>query len=306
MSRTEPQPAALGALALSMAFVGTSMTANTFIVGDIPIMLGAFFRFALAVLVLLPFVWAIDGRWIGASRRVHLMMAGQAFFGVWVFNVLLLIGLDMTTATMSGIITATTPAMVAIFSWLLGDRLPPLAWLGVATTIAGVAVANLMSQGESADAPRPLLGAACVFGAVIGEALYTIFGREVARDLPPLSSTAWICLYGSLFFLPVAAWQLPDASLGNVPPSTWIAIAYLAVFVTVIAVGLWLKGLQTVPSSVAGAFTGVIPITALISAWFILDERIGWQHILAIACVIVGIALVARARGSRPVPIAEA
>lgn len=284
-------------LATSMGLVGTSMTANAYIVNRMPIMLAMFCRFTLATLLLLGLVNLIEDGFSRLPLRSHLYLAAQAFFGVWVFNVMLLIGLDMTTATMSGIMTATTPAVIAIFSWALGDRLPPAAWIGVLLTIGGVVIVNLLEQSNEASGSRPLLGGLCVFVAVIGEALYTIFGREVARTVPPLTSTAWICIYGMTFFLPFAVRDAFTTSLTEIPRSAWLAVGWLAVFVTVVAIALWLKGLQTLPASVAGAFTGMIPITAVLSAWAILGEKITWSHVMGILVVLIGIGMVATARG---------
>lgn len=288
---------ALLALATGMGIVGTSMTANKFIVGHIPIMLASAIRFAIASAVLLVLVRLIEDRLPRIPARLHGVLIAQAFFGVLAFNVLVLIGVDMTTATLSGIITAVTPAMIAIISFTLGDRLDRMAWIGVVLTIGGVVLVNLLVSPPEEAAPRPLLGAILIFLAVIGEALYTILGRQVATIITPLSTATYICLYGLAMFLPFALWDLRGIEMASVPASTWIAIAYLAVVVTVFAFVIWFVGLRTIPASTAGAFTGMIPITAVLSAWLILNERVGWAHFAGIGLVLVGILMVATGRG---------
>ena len=66
--------------------------------------------------------------------------------------------------------------------------------------------------------------------AVCAEAMYTIFGRRVAGRISPISSTAYMCLYSAAMFLPFALWDLTNTDVMEVPVSTWLAIAYLAVF----------------------------------------------------------------------------
>jgi drug/metabolite transporter (DMT)-like permease len=66
----------------------------------------------------------------------------------------------------------------------------------------------------------------------------------------------------------------------------------------VFAFVIWFVGLRIIPASTAGAFTGMIPITAVLSAWLVLGEPIGWAHIGGIGLVLAGILLVARSRGS--------
>lgn len=289
---SERLPAFL-ALVSGMGIVGTSMTANKFIVGQIPIMFASGMRFALASIMLLALVRFVEGRLPSIPERLHLLMLAQAFFGVLGFNVLVLIGVDMTTATISGIITAMTPAVIAVISFVLGDRLPPIAWAGVGLTIGGVILVNLMATPSEHAASRPLLGATLIFLAVIGEALYTILGREVATQISPLSIATFISLYGFAMFLPFALWDLRSLDARTVPPSAWLAVGYLAIFVTVLAFVTWFVGLRLIPASTAGAFTGMIPITAVLSAWIILGEQIGWAHIAGIALVMAGIILVA-------------
>src|SRR5690606_33257488 len=108
------------ALASSMGIVGASMTANKFIVGNIPIMLASGIRCALATLVMLVLVRLVDTRLPHIPRNLHITLALQAFTGIFAFNVLALLGVGMTTATISGIITAMTPAVIAIISFALG------------------------------------------------------------------------------------------------------------------------------------------------------------------------------------------
>lgn len=301
-----PQPSrerlpALVALATGMGIVGTSMTANKFIVGELPIMLASGIRFLIATVVLLALVLLIEDRLPHIPSRLHLVLIAQAFFGVFGFNVLVLLGVDMTTATISGIITAMTPAMIAVISFGLGDRLDGGAWAGVALTIAGVILVNLLATPPEDAARRPLLGATLVFLAVVGEALYTVLGRQVATRISPLSTATFICIYGLAMFLPFALWDLRGFDVWAAPPSAWLAVVYLALVVTVLAFVIWFVGLRTIPASTAGAFTGMIPITAVISAWLVLSEEIGWAHIAGIALVLAGILLVATSRG-RVVP----
>jgi drug/metabolite transporter (DMT)-like permease len=55
--------------------------------------------------------------------------------------------------------------------------------------------------------------------------------------------------------------------------------------------------LRHVPASIAGAFTGVMPITAVLSAWIVLGEAIRWPHLEGMVLIVLGIVLVAHSRG---------
>ncbi|MCA9833870.1 MAG: DMT family transporter [Thermomicrobiales bacterium] len=296
-SSTDSNLLAYTALAVSMAFVGTSMTANKFIVGNVPVMLAGFIRFLAATVFMVAITMVIDGRLPRLGRQTKLILAAQTFFGSFLFTILTLYGVDMTTAMVSGIVLAATPAMVAIMSWILGDRLARTAWIGVLITIGGVLVVNVLDASSGDQARRPILGAVLIFLAVICEALYTMFGRLIAESGSALGITSWYSIYGALMFLLPALWNLRDFSISTIPQSAWLAMIYMGAVPGATSVLLWYYGLRSVPPSIAGAFTGVMPITAVLSASLILDESIGWSHIIGMALIVFGIVLVARSRG---------
>ena len=299
LSSNQSNPTAYACLALSMAMVGTSMTANKFIVGDVPVMLAGFFRFLAATVFMVGVTLLIDGKLPKLERRTQVILAAQTFFGSFLFTVLTLYGVDMTTAMVSGIVLAATPAVVAIMSWVLGDRLSRIAWMGVLLTIGGVLVVNLFDSASEADARRPVLGAILIFLAVVSEALYTMFARLIASNGSVLGITSWYSIYGTLMFLPFALWSVLDFTITDIPQSAWIAMIYMGVVPGASAVLLWFYGLRHVPASIAGAFTGVMPISAVLSAWLVLNEEIAWPHVLGITLVLIGIVMVARSRGTK-------
>lgn len=296
-SGTSPNLLAYAALAFSMATVGSSMTANKFIVDHVPVMIAGFVRFLAASIFIITLTFIIEGKLPQLDRRTQVILALQTFFGSFLFTILTLYGVDMTTAMVSGIILAATPAVVAVMSWVLGDRLSRIAWMGVLLTIGGVLVVNLLGSPSEDVARRPVLGAMLIFLAVISEALYTMFARLIAGNASPLGITSWYSIYGALMFLPPALWAMRDVSFASFPMSGWIAMAYMGAVPGAIAVLLWFYGLRQVPTSIAGAFTGVMPISAVLSAAIMLNEAIQWPHIVGMVLIIIGIVMVARSRG---------
>ncbi len=291
------QIVAYTALAVSMAFVGTSMTANKFIVSGVPVMVAGLIRFLAASIFIVSLTLMIDRKLPQLDRRTQVILAAQTFFGSFLFTVLTLYGVDMTTAMVSGIILAATPAVVAIMAWVMGDRLARIAWIGVLLTIGGVMLVNLLGTPGEDVARRPILGAVLIFLAVISEAAYTMFARLIAGSASPLGITSWYSIYGAIMFLPPALWTLRDFDMDTIPASAWTAMIYMGAGPGALAVLLWFYGLRHVPASIAGAFTGVMPISAVLSAWLVLGEEIAWPHILGMVLIMIGIVMVARSRG---------
>jgi len=281
-------------LTSAMLILGASVVASKVIAETMPIYTASVIRQLLAAVILI----AIVGRAGGIPRlppRLHLVLLLQALTGMVLFNVLLLLGLGMTTAIAGGIITSSTPAVIAVMSVTLGDRLRPAGWLGVALAVLGMVIVNLFATADASDARRPALGAVLVFLAVIAEALYTILGKIAAPSLKPIPMATLVTIYGLILFLPLAATDVGDFRPSQIPASGWFALVFLASFVTVGAFVLWLQGLRHVPASTAGAFTGMIPVGTVVAAALFLDEPITWLHIAGVATAICGIVLVTRA-----------
>ncbi len=282
-------------LALAMMLVGTSVVSAKFIVEQFPIFLGLGIRQVSATALMLLIVLAVERTVPRLCRRDHGMVLLQTVTGVVIFNVLMLAGVDRTTAAATGIITSTVPAWIALLSRFLGERISRLTMIGIGLAVGGVLVVNIAGGDANADrAPAPLLGGVLVMGAVIGEALFTICGKALSGRVTPIANCFMVCVYGSLMLLPMALWQLPGFDVGTVTSSGWIALAWSAGPVMIGAFFLWFTGLRTVPANSAAVYTGLIPISAIVCSAIFLGERIGWPLLAGMACVIAAIVLVAR------------
>jgi drug/metabolite transporter (DMT)-like permease len=294
---------ARGKLALAMLLVGSSVVSARFIVDSFPVLVALGIRQTAAALIMLGIVLALgDGVVPRVSRRAHGLAILQTVTGVVLFNILLMIGVSQTTASASGIITSTVPAMIAVFSRLLGERISRLTMWGIGLAMAGVVIVNAAGAGNAGSvAPRPVLGGMLVLGAVACEALFTIFGKALTSKMSPVANCYLVCLYGMLMFAPLAIWRLPGFDVGEVPASGWLALAWSTGPVMIGAFFLWFSGLRVIPANAAAVYTGLIPVSAIGCSALLLGEAIGWPHIAGVACVIAAIFLVSRPQRSQVV-----
>ena len=288
-------------LSLAMGIVGSSVVVGKMIAASFPVFLAGALRFAVAALILLPWLYAREGRLVARiTRKDWGILFLQAFCGVFLFSVFLLYGLRLTSAAEGGIITSTTPAALGVISAIwLKERADRRTWLGIAFTVCGIMFVNVF--GASPHAARgslPLAGNLLIFGAVIGEALFSIFGKMLSKGVSPLANATWMGVFGLLLFLPLGAREAAQFDFTAVTAAQWLAIVYLGVVVTVMAFWLWFVGLAKVQANTAAVFTGVIPLSALACSALLLHERLSWAHVAGCACVLGGIALIARP--SRP------
>ncbi len=278
-----------------MTLVGSSVVSAKYMVEQFPIFLGLGIRQTSATLIMFVIVLLVEKSLPRMARRDHGIVLLQTVTGVVIFNVLMLAGVDRTTAAATGVITSTVPAWIALLSLFLGERVSRLTMIGIGLAVGGVLVVNIAGgDGGSNQAPAPVLGGVLVMGAVIGEALFTICGMALSGRVSPIANCYMVCVYGSLMFLPLALWQLPGFDFGTVTSSGWIALAWSAGPVMIGAFFLWFTGLKVIPANSAAVYTGLIPVSAIVCSAIFLGERIGLPLLAGMACVIAAIVLVAR------------
>jgi drug/metabolite transporter (DMT)-like permease len=219
---------AYGELTLAMSIVGSSVVVGKLLVGRFPVFWLAGMRFMIASLALVPLLlWHCRGL-PRLPRRDWLCLVGQAFTGVFLFSVLLLYGLKATSAAESGIITSTSPAILGLLSFLLlRERPTRYKVAGIALSFGGILVLNVMgSGGSSAASSGEWRGNLLVLGAVVGEALFTVFRKLMSPRVTPLVDTALVSVLGLAMFAPLALRQAAEVDLGAISAGEWGGLLY--------------------------------------------------------------------------------
>ncbi|MGO4327921.1 DMT family transporter [Cupriavidus sp. 2TAF22] len=292
-------------LIAAMALVGSNVGLGKAIVAYVPILLFALLRFAIAIACLAP--WYRPARMRAVSRGEWTNLFLQAFFGTFLFTLLMLGGVRLTSAMAAGVITSTIPATVALLSWLiLRERLSRRTVFSVLLAVAGIVVLNVARGPEHGggggvnSGGHALLGNLMIMGAVICESIYVILSRRLAQTLAAIEICAYTHLIGGLLMLPLGLVPLLTFDMTSVPAGIWLMLLWYALSASIFSFWLWMKGVRHVPAQLAGVFTAVLPVAAATYGIVFLGEQPGWAHGVALACVLAGIAL-----ASWPGPLAS-
>jgi len=194
-------------LSAAMIIVGSIVVVSKVITTTFPVFLAAALRFAIASMILLPLLLRVEHGVPSLGKKDACLLFLQAFAGIFLFSILLLYGLKLTSAAESGIILGTVPVVIGLISFLLLRE--SLTWnKGIALFIATVGafggIGTPPSAGQEANA---LLGNVFVFGAVLGEALWTILGKALSGRVTPLTIASLTSCSGLLLFSPMAVYQ---------------------------------------------------------------------------------------------------
>jgi drug/metabolite transporter (DMT)-like permease len=283
-------------MALAMVIVGGSVVAGKLIVASFPVFLASGLRFAIGSLILVPLLIKVENGFGLITKKDWLVMFFQAFTGVFLFSIFLLYGLKFTSAAEGGIITSTTPAAVGLISILfLRERLTLNSSLGISFAVLGILTVNVLGTTlAAARGTAPLLGNLLILAAVIGEALFIVLGKVSTQSVSPLTTATGVNVLGLFMFLPFFIYEASFFDFLAVRLADWLPILYYGVFLTVIAFILWFQGVSKVPASTAAVFTGIMPVSAVLLSYLVLNEPFSWAHVAGGLFVLLGIGFITR------------
>jgi drug/metabolite transporter (DMT)-like permease len=185
-----------------------------------------------------------------------------------------LIGLSLTTASMSALLWAMEPLVIVGLAWLLlRERLTRRFLLLSGLAAAGVVLVvgtGLAGAGQIAGNGLILAGAACC-------ALYTVLARRVGEGVRPLPAVVLqqgLALLWALVIWPIELRHLTLGWLAQIPAAAWLLAVVSGVVYYGLAFWFYLSGLQHVRASEAGVLINLVPLFALAGAYLLLGETL--------------------------------
>ncbi len=295
-----PHWTAYGALALSMALVGSYVALSKPLVAVFPVFLLAWLRFGIGGLAM----W----RWLRKpadeppiDRRTRALLFLESFLGNFLFSICMLFGVRLTTAVAAGVVMSAIPAVVAILSWLfLRERIGRRTAAAIACAAVGIGLFSLQKVAPGAGAapeerfwglPLAVWGNLLVFAAVVCEASYVVIGKRLTDGLGPKRISAIINLWGLALVTPMGLWAAWHFDFGQVNFSLWALLLFYGLAASVWTVWLWMTGLKTVPASRAGVFTVMLPVSAAAIGVLFMGERLTGLQLLAFGIALLGLVL---------------
>ena len=227
--------------------------------------------------------WAVlRGRWIHC-----------AITGVLVNTVLLdpaHVAMTRMNAAPIALIQTLNPLLTAALAWpLLGERLHPRQWLGLALGTTGVVlIVGQEAFHSTVNLDFALLTVLGVIGLVGG----TLYFARFCRGIPMLEGA-------TIQFLAAAAAGVAAAALFETPHADWTPAAITATVWNAIGVSLGSMALyfvMLVRGSAAHATANfyLVPGTAALMAWLFIGEHLSALTLLGLAVSSVGCWLVRR------------
>jgi drug/metabolite transporter (DMT)-like permease len=281
-------------LAAAMLFWAVNSIIGRALNETVPPVALAFWRWFFAGILLFPFAvdkLRMDWPVLRANLPLLLLLAA---LGVALFNTLLYIGLHSTTAINALLLQSLTPlVIVAASALLLREFIGARQITGLVLAFAGVLL--IIARGDLSRLQTVAVnpGDIVIFIGVVGVAIYTV----LLRKFPPVHALSFLAatiIIGTLQLAPFYAWELAGTSGFAVTPPVAGAIAYVAVFPSIVAYFGYNLGITAIGPNRAGMYIYLQPLFGSALAILFLGEALLWYHIAGGAVIAAGIALASR------------
>lgn len=274
-----------------MALVGSYVGLSKLLVAVFPIFLLAWLRFGLAALAMLHWVRRAPGE-AALTAPDRRLLFFESFIGNFLFSICMLYGVALSSALAAGIVMAALPAAVALLSRVfLGEHIRPRVLAAIACAGLGIAVMALARGGGGDAGSNPVLGNALLLVAVFCEAAYVVIGKQLTANVSPRRISALINLWGLVLVTPLGLWQAASFDFSAVSAPSWSLLAFYSLAASMVTVWLWMRGLRHVPSSQAGVFMVLLPVSAALVGALVLGEHFSAAHALAMGLALAGLLL---------------
>jgi drug/metabolite transporter (DMT)-like permease len=288
------------ALSLVYVFWGSTYLGIHFVIQTMPPLLGAGIRFLVAAALLAALLATRGGlralrvplRGVGAAAAVGILLLTGG-------NGLVSVGVGHISTGLAALLVASVPLWLAVFRRVTGDRpaMPTVA--GVLIGFCGLSLLTVTRGGASAD---PLSVAEVLFAALCWATGSFLSARLPMPDSPFVASV-YEMTAGGLALLILASGRGESVRLGAVSAVSWIALAYLVVFGSLVAFTSYVWLLGNAPISLTGTYAYVNPAVAVLLGVVFASEHVTWLILLGGLTITVGVGLVVSTEGrTRPEP----
>ena len=252
----------------------------------------SFFRWILALLILLPFTYAQIIKDLEYYKKNILLMTIISILGVTIFNSFTYISLQTTLVINSTLMASVAPVMMIGFSWLtFRTKTTTLQFTGIILSLLGAFAIILKGNLNNLYNLYFTAGDLWMLGAVVSWCLYSVLLKKIDSKTSQLANLEVMIIIGVIFIIP---FYIMESFNSTYLPSTGLDLAiigYVAVFASIVAFFSWNKGVSIIGPNRASLFLHLIPVFSAIWAVSFLNEKFAFFHVIGVLFILSGIIL---------------
>ena len=274
---------------ITVVLWGASPVAAKIAVSSLSPMMVAILRTVIGGLIALPLAILLRIP-LPADKAQRRLLVLSGFCGFVAFPVLFTLGILHTSANHASMILAGLPVFTGLIA-MKWDRKQPSAawWIGCTIAMTGE-VLLIFGQDFDSATGASISGDLLVLSSNVFASLGYVAGGRLERNGYPAMGTTFygVSLY-ALVLLPLRFIVEPGTPMLEVPTGIWIAIAYLAIGVTIVGYVLWYWALGRGGIARIALLQFLQPVSGVILAAILLGEDFGAIFIVASGVILFGV-----------------
>lgn len=253
-------------------------------------------RYLVASAIMAPiliFIWPDNLR-----VKTLLLIIGLEFLQITVSLSLLYQALAYTSALTASLIGSTAPIFITLGGiFFLKERQERKEWLGLSLSVLGTIVlisTSLVTNGSGGT--TKLLGISLLIGYQLVNMAYLLLAKKHYHQINKLFISGIGCFVGLLSFLILAPIMGPIIPLPLLAtyPSVLLAVLYMGILGSPVAVSLYLYGQARIEASEAALFTYLQPLVYLPLTTLWLGDHLSATQIIGLVMIAFGVYLAER------------
>ena len=232
---------------------------------------------------------SLQGGWIIAWRDLP-RFAASAATGIAAYNLASNFGMQVTSASIGGLILGIEPLFIAVLAaLLLAEGLTVTTVAGLASAGAGTALLLwTQSGGDAAALGTGLKGPLLLLLAGFSWSLYVVLLKPLFPIYGSMRTTALTSVMGMAPLLLLASHRTLETAV-SMTPWQWTLLLYHSVLGTVLSIYLWNYGNKYIASANAAAFIYAVPLVSVVAGVAFLGEPLTAGLVVASVLILAGV-----------------
>ncbi len=244
----------------------------------------AFLRFAIALIILLPFK-VKSGKKLEKKEKLYSMIAGAC--GVTLYFLFENNALKITSASEVSLIVSTAPILTLLFYDIKSKRFDMSEYLGAFFALIGIGFVifnGFFSIASSFLGNILALLSACTW------VFYTFYFEKIHNKF--IAANFELIKWGTIFLIPFCIFDLVRGEKVNINSDVIWSILFLGVLCSALGYIMWGNGIKLFGGKTANLWIYTIPIFTFIAEIFVFKTKPGIFFLIGCLFVFAGIIIV--------------
>ncbi len=238
----------------------------------------------------------IAARRKGYSLKVnkeHLwVLIGIGLVGNLLYQILFIVGINLTKAANASVMLGTIPIWVALLSqFFTEEKLTALKSVGVLFAFTGVALIVAGGSNELSFESETFLGDIITILSAIVWAVYTILSKKYLKFYNSTQFSAFMAMVGFVCLSLVGLPSLVQLEWSSISTTAYGGLVYSGLLSVGVAYLIWNNGIVKIGAVRTATYQNLVPVLGLVFGVIILDEELTLFQYIGAFSVIAGIVM---------------